>query len=172
MNFNSIEVVQGDITRITVDGIVNAGNNTLLGGGGVDGAIHRVAGYELLEECKTLNGCNVGQAKITKGYNLPSKYVIHTVGPVYSSDSSILCENLLRNCYKNSLILCDEYKIKRVSFPAISCGIYGYPIRDACRIAINEVLNFKSDVIEEVIFVGFNSDIVEYYEDALYEIQK
>jgi O-acetyl-ADP-ribose deacetylase len=138
------------------DAIVNAANSSLLDGGGVDGAIHRAAGPELLAECKNLGGCPSGEARITKGYNLPAKYVIHTVGPVYSGspkDSSLLSQ-----CYQNSLELAVEKNIKTIAFPAISCGIYGYPIEEACKIALDNTFKFlkENNRVEKVIFVLFS----------------
>ena len=159
-----IKVHKGDITKLNVDAIVNAANRTLLGGGGVDGAIHRAAGTDLLEECRTLNGCKTGEAKITKGYNLPARFVIHTVGPVWSGGNRNE-DGLLASCYKNCLILAVENKIKTIAFPAISTGIYHFPIERATKIAVREVKNFlqNNDFIQEVIFVCFSENIYQQY---------
>ncbi|MBF0100703.1 MAG: O-acetyl-ADP-ribose deacetylase [Desulfobacterales bacterium] len=167
---NRLEIYKGDITTLQVDAIVNAANTSLLGGGGVDGAIHRAAGSELLEECRTIGGCPTGEARITKGYNLPSRYVIHTVGPVYHSSKNPA--QLLASCYTNSLSLAHTYGIKTIAFPAISCGVYGYPIKDACTIAIQTSIQFLTDRddIEKVMFVLFSeADMTVYkrYMDAL-----
>ncbi|QCT94238.1 O-acetyl-ADP-ribose deacetylase [Caminibacter mediatlanticus TB-2] len=132
-----IEIMLGDITKVKVDAIVNAANPTLLGGGGVDGAIHRAAGFKLLEECKSLGGANPGDAKITHGYNLPAKWVIHTVGPIYSGKKED--EIILKRCYENSLCIARSYHLKSIAFPSISTGAYGYPIEEACKIALNTI---------------------------------
>lgn len=163
-----IEIVHGDITRLEVDAIVNAANRTLLGGGGVDGAIHRAAGPKLLEECKTLGGCAVGEAKITKGYNLPAKYVIHTVGPVWQGGNKGE-DNLHANCYKNSLELAVEHKIKTIAFPAISTGLYSFPIERATKIALNTAKDFltKDSKIEKVVFVCFSESDFNIYKNLL-----
>lgn len=164
-----IEIIKGDITKLNLDAIVNAANRSLLGGGGVDGAIHRAAGRQLLEECKTLNGCNTGDAKITKGYNLPSKYVIHTVGPVYRGGNSNEAE-LLSSCYRRSLEVLVENNLKTIAFPAISTGIYGYPIEEATNIACDTVIDMLKkygDKIEKVCFVCFSKADYEIYERIL-----
>ena len=162
-----IEVKQGDITKLKVDAIVNAANKSLLGGGGVDGAIHRAAGPDLLAECKTVGGCPTGEARITGGYNLFAKYVIHTVGPVYSGKSQD--RRLLAQCYLNSLKLGNDYNIKSVAFPAISCGVYGYPIKEACQVAVDTTCGFleKNRSIEKVIFILFSAENINVYEDYL-----
>jgi O-acetyl-ADP-ribose deacetylase len=161
---NRIDAVEGDIAEQKVDAIVNAANSTLLGGGGVDGAIHRAAGPELLEECRALNGCPTGEARITQGYNLPAKWVIHTVGPVWRGGHSGEAE-LLGNCYRNSLLLAEQHGIRTVAFPSISTGVYRFPLDQAARIAIAEVRNFleKNRTIEKVTFVCFGRDALATY---------
>ena len=161
-----IHIKQGDITKQSTDAIVNAANASLLGGGGVDGAIHRAAGPELLEECRKLGGCKNGEAKITGGYNLKASYVIHTPGPIYKNGKSGEPQ-ILKNSYINSLLLAKEYKLKSISFPAISTGIYGYPKNDACKIAIDAVCEFmqKYDYLIDIYFVLFDMDNLEVYTD-------
>lgn len=163
-----IQVLKGDITKLKVDAIVNAANTSLLGGGGVDGAIHRAAGKELVEECRTLNGCKTGQSKITKGYNLPAKYVIHTVGPVWHGGKYNEREKL-KSCYETTLTLAKENEIKTIAFPAISCGVYHFPLEEACNIATDAVSEFitKCDCFEKVIFIDINDAIIEIYKRIL-----
>lgn len=162
---NRITIQQGDITDLTVDAIVNAANTSLLGGGGVDGAIHRKAGPEFLSECRKIGGCPTGEARITKGYELKAKYIIHTVGPVYRKSGN--SRELLQNCYENSLRLAVENNIKTIAFPAISCGVYGYPIREACVIAVNTTIRFLTDhpSIKQVIFILFSREYLDVYTD-------
>jgi O-acetyl-ADP-ribose deacetylase len=164
------EIINGDITKLAVNAIVNAANTSLLGGGGVDGAIHRAAGPQLLAECRTLNGCKTGEAKITKGYNLPAKYVIHTAGPVWHGGSHNEPE-LLKNCYKNSLELAVKNNLKSIAFPSISTGVYGYPINLASKIAMTTTSDFlKNDsIIEKVIFVCFGEADYLVYQKTLKE---
>ena len=159
-----ISLVQGDITQQKVDAIVNAANTSLLGGGGVDGAIHRAAGRKLLEECRTLGGCPTGQAKITGGYNLPAKHVIHTVGPVWNGGRHGE-DDLLASCYRNSLALAEQHGIKTIAFPCISTGVYGFPFERAAKIAVAEVKSFLegSKGIEQVVFVCFLKRDYESY---------
>jgi len=163
-----IELTQGDITELEVDAVVNAANKSLLGGGGVDGAIHRAAGPELLEECKTLNGAETGEAKITKGYNLPASYVIHTVGPVYQDGNSGEAQKL-QSCYENSMDLAADNGIKTIASPAISTGVYHYPLEEATKIAIDSVKKKLEEysAIEKVIFVSFDEDTHQVYKEQL-----
>ena len=163
-----IDFIRGDITTLDVDAIVNAANTTLLGGGGVDGAIHRAAGHELLAECRTLGGCQPGEAKLTRGYRLPARFVIHTVGPVWRGGKRGESRTLA-NCYRNSLQLAVERGIKTIAFPAISCGAYGYPISEATQIAVETTREFlaTTDRIDKVIFVLWSEDIYEAYRQLL-----
>jgi len=161
---SKIKHIKDDITKLEVDAIVNAANKSLLGGGGVDGAIHRAAGRQLVEECRTLNGCETGEAKITKGYNLPAKYVIHTVGPVWNGGKYDE-RQLLAGCYKNSLKLAADNNCKTIAFPNISTGVYRFPKNEAAAIAVNQVKSFlKTDSsIQEVIFVCFDRENYDIY---------
>ena len=162
-----IKLVKGDITKLCVDAIVNAANSRLLGGGGVDGAIHHAAGKGLLNECKTLGGCNTGEAKITGGYDLPCKYVIHTVGPIFSKGKKGQDEQL-SNCYKNSLLLADKYGIKTIAFSAISTGVYGYPICEACKIALDSIKQtLPLTNVQQVLLVCFNDEVFDGYMQAM-----
>jgi len=167
-----LSIVKGDIVKMKTDAIVNAANTSLLGGGGVDGAIHRAAGPELLAECETLNGCRTGEAKITKGYKLKAKYVIHTPGPIWRGGKWGE-EELLANCYKNCLALAKENGVKTIAFPSISTGVYRFPVGQAAKIAVGEILNFlnQEDSIEQVTIVCFDDKTKEYYVDALTELQ-
>lgn len=170
MNHEPIVVVEGDITEQAVDAIVNAANTSLLGGGGVDGAIHRAAGPELLEECRTLHGCPTGNAKITRGYRLPARWVIHTAGPVWRGGHDFEDE-LLANCYRRSLEVALQNAVRSVAFPAISTGIYGFPLERATQIAVREVRAFleTSPGIEKVLFVCFDRRTRDCYERVLSE---
>ncbi len=163
----TMEAFVGDITRQDVDVIVNAANESLLGGGGVDGAIHRAAGPQLLAACKKFNGCKTGEAKITRGYNLPAKYIVHTVGPVYRGRPAD--KVLLANCYCNSLKLATENNLSSIAFPAISCGVYGYPIDKACEIAIITTADFlkQNTTNIKVYFVLFSAGDLEIYNKIL-----
>ncbi len=164
-----INVVTGDITRLDVDAIVNAANSSLLGGGGVDGAIHRAAGPGLLEECRTLNGCPTGEAKITGGHNLPVKFVIHTVGPVWHGGEKREPE-LLASCYRNALALAVDEDVRSIAFPAISCGVYGYPPEQAVLIAVAEVQRVLVDQPQlEIFFCCFSEEMAELYRQSLAE---
>ena len=167
-----LSIVKGDIVKMKTDAIVNAANTSLLGGGGVDGAIHRAAGPELLAECETLNGCRTGEAKITKGYKLKAKYVIHTPGPIWRGGKWGEAE-LLANCYKNCLALAKEHGVKTIAFPSISTGVYRFPVDQAAKIAVGEILNGlnNDDAIEQVTIVCFDDKTKEFYLDALAELQ-
>lgn len=168
MVIERIEIIQADITMQNAEAIVNAANTTLLGGGGVDGAIHRQAGPKLLEECRKLKGCPTGSAKITLGYNLPAKWVIHTVGPVWHGGKNME-EEELSDCYKNSFALLEKHNIKTIAFPSISTGAYGFPIEKACRIAITETKIFlsRNKTVEKVTFVCFSKPDYDMYKQAL-----
>jgi O-acetyl-ADP-ribose deacetylase len=163
-----IEIARGDITKVNVDAIVNAANTTLLGGGGVDGAIHRGAGPELLAECRVLGGCRPGEAKMTRGYRLSARFVIHTVGPIWRGGKHGESE-MLANCYRSSLQLAVENGIKTIAFPAISCGAYGYPIPEAARIAVTTTRDFLAtvDKLDKVIFILWGDDIYDAYRQLL-----
>ncbi len=166
-----ISIIEGDITEQNVDAIVNAANGSLLGGGGVDGAIHRAAGPKLLEECRMLNGCETGEAKITKGYNLPARWVIHTVGPVWHGGSNHEDE-LLAQCYTNSLSLATKHRLKAVAFPSISTGVYGFPVERASRIALKTVASYLSAAVfpEKVIVICFSHKDYKIYSNSLKEV--
>ena len=164
---NKIEIHKGDITKLKVDTIVNAANTSLLGGGGVDGAIHRAAGPELLEFNRKLGGCRTGEAKMSPGFNLPAKYIIHTVGPIWNGGNNNE-DQLLENCYNNSLKLAAENNIKTIAFPAISTGIYGFPLERATKIAVKTVKQFlkEESSIEKVIFVCFSEHDYNVYKEV------
>lgn len=167
------KIEQGDITTYAVDVIVNAANTTLLGGGGVDGAIHRAAGPKLLEECKTLDGCDTGKAKMTGGYDLPASYVIHTPGPIWHGGDNYE-EDLLRSCYEHCLKLAESHELKTMAFPSISTGIYGYPVREAARVAVKEICDFLkwTQVVEEVTMVCHDERTLEVYRETLREYEE
>jgi O-acetyl-ADP-ribose deacetylase (regulator of RNase III) len=167
---NRIVVVEGDITKQTVDAVVNAANTTLLGGGGVDGAIHRAAGPDLLEECRQLGGCATGQAKITRGYKLPAKWVIHTVGPVWR-DGRHGEDGLLASCYKSCFTIAEQHLIRTMAFPSISTGAYGFPMERATRIAVAETRHFleRNRSVEKVVLVCFGGNACEIYARAVNE---
>ncbi|MBU1692753.1 MAG: O-acetyl-ADP-ribose deacetylase [Verrucomicrobia bacterium] len=169
--WDRIQIVQGDITRQAVDVIVNAANTSLLGGGGVDGAIHRAAGPELLEECRKLGGCPTGEARLTRGYRLPARYVIHTPGPVWSGGRRGE-PDLLASCYRHALELAAQHGVRTIAFPSISTSVYGYPIRQAARIALSTVAAFLQDhaKIEKVVHVCFSPEDYEVYSSALAEL--
>ena len=162
---SKIKIVVGDITKLEVDAIVNAANRSLLGGGGVDGAIHRAAGIDLLKECMTLNGCETGQSKITGAYKLPCKYVIHTVGPVYYYYRKQKAAELLASCYKTALYIAKDKGIKSIAFPCISCGVYGYPKTDAAKVALATIN--ESDYEGEVIICCFCETDATYYHNIM-----
>ena len=165
----TMKVVQGDITKLKVDAIVNAANKSLLGGGGVDGAIHAAAGPELLAKCRTLGGCETGEAKLTKGYNLPAEYIIHTVGPIYRFHSPVEDDQLLAACYRNSLDLAEKYNCKSIAFSCISTGVYGYPKKLAAKVAVATVKAWLSEHRSqmEIIFCVFDSENKTIYQEML-----
>ena len=169
---NRIEVVEGDITQQRVDAIVNAANTSLLGGGGVDGAIHRAAGPELLEECRALGGCPTGEAKITKGYKLPAQWVIHTVGPVWRGGRQGE-EQLLASCYRHSIALAQQKGVRTIAFPSISTGAYGFPMDKAARIAVAEITRFLggNSSMEKVVLVCFGTSAFDIHRNAVAEIR-
>jgi O-acetyl-ADP-ribose deacetylase (regulator of RNase III) len=166
-----LKVLQGDLTKQKVDAVVNAANGSLLGGGGVDGAIHRAAGPELLAECRTLGGCATGAARITRGYRLPARHVIHTVGPVWQGGDAGEDE-LLASCYRSCFALAEEHGLRSIAFPAISCGAYGFPIDRAARIAVGEMRAFlgRNAELERLLVVSFTDDVYEAYRAVLQEM--
>jgi O-acetyl-ADP-ribose deacetylase (regulator of RNase III) len=167
-----LEVLVADISTLAVDAIVNAANKSLLGGGGVDGAIHRAAGNELLEECRTLGGCETGSAKITKGYRLPAKHVIHAVGPVWGGDKQEK-DRLLASCYRTALQIAGEHRLESIAFPAISTGIYAFPADRAARVAVGTVvaeLSVKASTVKHVIFCCFSQESAQHHADAIAEL--
>ena len=169
-----VEIIRGDITKQLVDAIVNAANASLLGGGGVDGAIHYAAGPGLLQECRTLGGCKVGEAKITGGHNLPARFVIHTVGPIYNEEEAAERATLLANCYRNSIRIANQHEVQSLAFPSISTGAFGYPIEKACRTALQTVQEElqRDSKLERVIFVTFSYGDFLQYQVAYTEIFK
>jgi len=172
VSLEHIKVIRDDITRLKVDAIVNAANESLLGGGGVDGAIHRAAGPKLLDECKKIGGCKTGQVRVTKGHNLPAQFIFHTVGPIWKGGNHNE-QQLLKSCYQSCMKLAAEYKITSIAFPAISSGIYGYPKNLAAKIAIDSIVQVwgEKHLLEEVTFCCFSTEIEDIYKQILNELQ-